>query len=797
MRIVDPTAPAVTGGRTRTLTARLVALRPSLADLIDGGFLIALVMVALLGFASTFDSPRYLLVGLVGVLLGVLAAHLANVLRWHWLTVLVLAAATYFLLGGAVAVREDVIAGVVPSVATLVDLSQLTVFGWKELLTTVPPIAGDRRYLALPYLLAVLAGTVGFAVARRSRRVGTALVMPTALLAVIIMLGTLHPAAPQAQGLGFAALAFGWLAVRWHRRRRLAGTGAANLTRVLTGFAMLVVAMAGAVGIEAVAPPTGETPRFVLRTYVEPPVDLTAYTSPLVGFRRYSKSLPKSQSYADQELLRVEAGSQLKYLRLAVLDDYSGQTWTATGGGGGSTGFQPLGSDVTQLVTGEPVDTTIAVLDGYANSRDLSVWLPALGDALTVQLEGPKAREHQRFLRYSLRTSQGLVPDRLAAGDVIRSRVVPVAALGPDMPETGGSPTIDGSAIAFLTSVMPKMTAGKGSAGEQLRAVMSYLKQGYYSDGTKPGEESYLPGHGQRRLTGFVNDKQLVGSDEQYAATLALVATQLGFPARVVFGAVVPAGGLVKGQDVRAWVEIQVADGTWRTIPPEDFIPTRAPEPLPPEKPEDASAVVVPPPNPVRPPATLESMFETDVPMVQTGNPLFDQILRIALLVLRWVGPPLLVLAAFVGLILGLKGRRRHRRRTRGAPTTRIAGGWDEVLDQARDLGQAVPAEATRREQTLALGRAEVIPLAAEADRLVFGEGDPDPSDAERFWGRVAEVRRELTTSLGFWRRWRVRLSLRSLLPKNALVQSAARRVAAPVRLAVSHLRPKPARQAG
>lgn len=800
MRIVDPAAPAVTGGGTRTLTSRLVALRPSLPDLIDGGFLIALAMVALLGFASTFDSPRYLLVGLVGVVLGVVASHLANVLRWHWLTVVVLAAVTYLLLGGALALQEDVIAGFIPSVAAVTRLSELTVVGWKELLTALPPVAGDGPYVALPYLLSVLAGTVGFAVARRARRVWTALVMPAALLAVVILLGTLRPAAPVVVGLGFAALAFGWLAVRWNRRRRLVGTGAANLTRLLTGVALLVVAMAGAFGIEAVAPLTGSTTRFVLRSYVEPPVDLTAYTSPLVGFRKFSgQKLRKPMSYYNQELLRVESGAQLQYLRLAVLDDYSGQTWTATGGDGGpDTGFQRVGSEVPVPPVGDPVDTRIAVLRAYADNRDLSAWLPSFGQALSVRFEGERARDHAASFRYNLSTAQGLVPDRMTQGDVILARVVPLDVVGAAEETSGGTPVVRESSYEFLNSAIPKLTAGKGSAWEQLRAAMTKLRtDGYYSDGTEPGEGQYKPGHGQFRLKTFVSGDMIVGSDEQYAATLALVATELGFPSRVVFGAVVPDGGVVRGKDVRAWVEIKVGDGSWKTIPPGQFVPTEPPLKTPPPLSQDAAAPVVPPPNPVRPPGTFDSMFEIDSRLLQTRNPLFDQILRIALLVLRWVGPPLLVLAAFVGLILGLKGRRRHRRRTRGAPTTRIAGGWDEVLDQARDLGQAVPAEATRREQTLALGRAEVIPLAAEADRLVFGEGDPDPSDAERFWGRVAEVRRELTTSLGFWRRWRVRLSLRSLLPKNALVQSAARRVAAPVRLAVSHLRPKPARQAG
>ena len=54
MRIIDPSAESSTGGRTVTMTARLVALRPSAADVFDALFLVGLVMLAILGFATSF-----------------------------------------------------------------------------------------------------------------------------------------------------------------------------------------------------------------------------------------------------------------------------------------------------------------------------------------------------------------------------------------------------------------------------------------------------------------------------------------------------------------------------------------------------------------------------------------------------------------------------------------------------------------------------------------------------------------------------------------------------------------------
>lgn len=57
---------------------------------------------------------------------------------------------------------------------------------------------------------------------------------------------------------------------------------------------------------------------------------------------------------------------------------------------------------------------------------------------------------------------------------------------------------------------------------------------GSWSNGTKQGEQMYLPGHGVGRLARFT--AELVGSDEHYAAAYALMVNRLGYPARVVLG---------------------------------------------------------------------------------------------------------------------------------------------------------------------------------------------------------------------------------------------------------------------
>jgi len=67
--------------------------------------------------------------------------------------------------------------------------------------------------------------------------------------------------------------------------------------------------------------------------------------------------------------------------------------------------------------------------------------------------------------------------------------------------------------------------------------------------------------------------------------------------------------------------------------------------------------------------------------------------------ILVWAGPPILVILALMGGVLGWKWRRRHKRRTVGTPANRYAGGWRELVDLARDAGVAMPPGKTRQQQ--------------------------------------------------------------------------------------------------
>lgn len=145
---VAPSSGSITANRTKARLA--VTGRPTRDDLVDGGFILVLGLMALWGFHTTFDSPRFLLVSAVGLVLGVVVAHLANVLKQHWLVLALMLVVTFFLFGGALALSGDAIAGFLPTGSVLGKLANLTVSGWKGLLTTLPPSMGPASSSCCP-----------------------------------------------------------------------------------------------------------------------------------------------------------------------------------------------------------------------------------------------------------------------------------------------------------------------------------------------------------------------------------------------------------------------------------------------------------------------------------------------------------------------------------------------------------------------------------------------------------------------------------------------------------------------
>ena len=135
-------------------------LAPERPHWVDLGFSAALVAIALVGFRTGFFGWEWTVAAAGGVVLGLVTAHVTSAFRLPAVVTLLGLAAAYFLLGGPLAVRGDLVAGFIPSGQTLHDLAHTLVHGWKRLLTMLPPVDAVGPLLALPLIV----GLVGAAV---------------------------------------------------------------------------------------------------------------------------------------------------------------------------------------------------------------------------------------------------------------------------------------------------------------------------------------------------------------------------------------------------------------------------------------------------------------------------------------------------------------------------------------------------------------------------------------------------------------------------------------------------------
>jgi len=766
-----------TGTRTRVRPHALVPDRHSWVDI---AFTLALAGVALSAFGSSFTGSTHLVVGLLGALVAVTVTHLTRAAGWPIISAVVICLVLFFLLGGPLTLRSLGDTYALPGAATLARVADQAVFGWKDLLTTLPPVDGDGPLLVLPWLSGMLAGLVGLALAHLAvRRAWLAAMLPvvgmTVLLSGAILLGVRHPQSLLVQGSVFAALALAWLAVRARRASATVQGGSTSYVRGVGAVAMLGLAAAVAYPVSALFTEDDDD-RAVARNWVEPPFDIGRYPSPLAGFRKYVDLKGKSDpaNVYDKTLLDIEGVPADTRVRFATMDRYDGMVWGATDNalpGPADDSFQRVSSTIDNPVEGTEVEATVTLGEGWSG-----VWLPTVGALRSMAFETGDPRATAEVFRYNLATSTAVVPSGLQPGDRYS-----FTAVQPDdelTEETVGSAELTPlpTGAGFIQGPSDKWTEDAGSDPmDRVLAAADHLRsEGKYSDGIGRTERIYVAGHSVWRLSDeFVNAPQIVGNDEQYAATMALIANDIGVPARVVLGAVVPEGGRVTGKDVSAWVELRAADGSWKTLPTERFMSTTPPSDQVPETNTPMSGTVIPPPNPIPPPSDAGEQSDSDLKERKATRKEADEEEESLIpglpawvgIVLTYVGGPLLLAALLLGAVVGLKAWRRHRRRSAESPSARFVGAWRELVDHARDLGQVVPLgpTVTRREQSVGIVSGQAGVLARRADSFVFGPGAPEVAAATTYWESIDAERRAMSREVGRWQRFRAAISLRSL----------------------------------
>ncbi|MHA7269322.1 transglutaminase-like domain-containing protein [Arthrobacter sp. HLT1-20] len=747
--------------------------------LIDGAVLAVLLGLGVLGFGPTFGhDPHYLLAGFGAIALGLAVAAMGAHWRLGLVTMVGLAFAVYLIFGSALAAPGEAILGFLPSLASLRGLLLGIMLSWKQLLTLAPPVGVSVEVMVVPYLSAFVAAVVAGTLAWRLRSAYWALIPVIALFITAILFGTAQVFLPVLRGSLLSIAAIAWLAYRHEmRRRETAGSISANrqvhdaagartslLRRI--GLAAGVILVASAVTMAAAPALTSSASREVLRDTVIPPPDLHDLPSPLTKFRDYVKNEKETA------LFDVAGLPKNGRVRVAAMDNYNGVVFNVDPNS--SASFAPIGDPSALASTGEGEGSGVdLVIDGYQG-----VWIPSISVAHSLRYQSAVGPTPTLYLNKGSGSALNL--DGVTKGD---SYTMDVAF-----------PSVDGNKLAgsdFGSVRLPKLenvpavvgTKANDIVGEadtplkKVQALEGALqREGKFSNGLE-GQTPSNSGHSAARITKLLSGKEMVGDDEQYATAMVLMARHLGIPARVVMGFYLdekdPNNGApkvqLKGADVHAWVEVNFAGLGWvpfNPTPDKDHVPN-PPEPQNASKPKPQ--VLQPPPPPQEPadlpPDSAPDALDTDGKKNNQAG-----ILGQILMIIGVAAIPLLIIALPLVLIVALKGRRRKKRQTVGQPTDRVSGGWSEVMSLATDLGAGMEPNGTRREsagllyEAFPASSATTALLAERADAAIFGPGQPSEDDVAVYWQNVEHTVKDMSGSVGFWKRQRARFSPRSLL---------------------------------
>ncbi|UZX02435.1 transglutaminase domain-containing protein [Arthrobacter sp. CDRTa11] len=763
--------------------------QPAWHFVLDAGALTVLLGLGVLGFSLSFGGdPYYLVSGFGGIILGLAIAACNAHLRLGLLITTALTLAAYLGFGTALAVPESAIAGFIPSLDSLRTLLLGVVFAWKDMLTVGVPVGTAGGVLIVPFLSSMVAAAVAGILIWRVKGPYWPLLPVLALFVTGIAFSTNAAFLTVERGIALTVVAIAWATFRRDALRRsdtrkvsvnrpdgdTATARRAKIRRLGTAAAVIAVSVA----VTAVAAPlvTAADDRKVLRNVVVPPFDPKDYITPLASFRTFVKDKK------DETLFVVKGLPRDGRVRLGALDAFNGTNYNMDPNGSGS--FSKVGdtksintlADTSSVVPTNDysMNITIGEYQGYFvpggrkttglsfdagasaaasglyfnSGTDTAVTTKGLskGDSYSVQVSDPVKLEHGQLTQYDF--ARVTLPDALEVPPVVGSQANDLSADAP-------------------------------TAIDRVRQIEAHFqKTGAFSNGlVTEGQLPSVSGHGSARIRSLLTAKQMLGDDEQYAVAMSLMLRHLGIPSRVVMGfypdPTSPENGAgevkITGKDVHAWVEVAFDRVGWVSFdptPPKDNIPI---PPDPENKSKPKPQVLQPPPPPQEPadlppdssPDALDADQKKNNPWLFWGALLGA--LGIALIPLSILALPLLLIAL-------LKSRRRKARFSAGHPAERVGGGWNEVVSLATDMGAGINTRSTRRESAAVV--ADAFPtsastttmLAHRADASIFGAGQPSEEEVRQYWTIVDGSLKEMTGTVGFWRRQQARFSPRSLL---------------------------------
>lgn len=660
--------------------------------------------------------------------------------------------------------------------------------GWADLLTSFTPADVTPEFRALPFTLSWLGALVGGELLRGTRLPGLPAVGPIVAMCVSLLFTVEQRGVALAQG---AAVVGGTLVLGLVQQRQLR-TAEDDLT---TGSShrfrgrALALAVALLVGILALAPVLGPrlpladaNERFDLREYLTPPFDPLSIPSPLVGVK--GELLDTRE---EEPVFTVWSEEPVARWTTAVLGAYDGVVWTVAESRASDAGqYRAIDSRFPAPPPGTLPPSPSTVTAQVEVSGLPGVWLPRPGWPVDVDFG------ERRDVRFNGVTGNTALPDGVGRGTAYT-----VTAMRPAAPSDGSlaEATFERTELDTELSALPPavrslaadLLEGKDLGWPQVEAVRDELADGdasFYDSETTP------PGHSYFRLSEFLADPESrIGYEEQYAAAAAVIARVAELPTRVAVGYLVPddrwrdgVAEVVAG-DVSAWIEVRTAEHGWVAI---DVTPDTPRDPDTEEQGQVVEDVQIPNPPPPPPPPPdveppdrdeLEDLEEEDEQEDAAGLALHPVVVALGV----GVGAPTLLFAMFAAVVIGLKRRRRTRRRTAPVPAHRVAGAWWEVDDRYREAGLPRDRTATTREAARVYGASVgdeadggtttmLLTLADHVDRAAWAPTAPGDDEVETAWRLSDDVGSRLLADQPWRRRWRMRLDPRPLLRRDAVL---------------------------
>ncbi|CUR58911.1 membrane hypothetical protein [metagenome] len=696
----------------------MIARGPSRGGaVVDSLVVLGTIALILTMLNESFWSRDYLVAGLVPVVFLLGLAWVTRRLQDGMWVYFLVALVAFAPLGAWAALRRPG-PWILPTVDTMSRVLGETWLAPGIFVSTLPPVEASGTLMLLPYAIGFGTALPAAWLALGTRRPMAPVIPLVAGLAATIPVAVLIPDYYILRGAGLTVVLVTWAAARTRRVESLVGRRRVNLLGTVA--AVLVVALvSGAVSF--LVPDNDQTDRVRLRPTGGGNVASVAADTvvpPVTG---------------RAELFRVTGVPLGARVRFAALDVYDGKAWVPgeeSPGAGPAGTFQRLGPEITPVHSGPEVAVRVRIRPGYASD-----WLPMLGELTSLELDYTDGRTQLEDVRYNQATSSAVVLGGVdPRDDYTFTSVLTPDEFGSDDETMAPADDQRQPAGAFLDQFLEPFDR---SGLEPLQRVLLMAR--------------YLRLNGSVRLTGTSSQDpvdlglRLIGADRmvatpfQYSAVTALAASRLGVPARVVVGAEPGKRGIVGQGDVLSWVELQFADGTWRTLEPDRYTGVH---PFAEDEVDDdrlgaagwVDKELKAGNSEIKIPKGADIELAPDAVIEEQTDPW------------RVVGLGLagLLGAALLALLLVPLGKvlRRARRRRTSSWSAPYVNGWQEVLDAARDRGTPVPDTWSRVTQATRLGIG--LDLARQADAAVFAASPADAADGHEFWDTCMDLRRQL-----------------------------------------------------